>query len=194
MKLFIKVEKEGQRPGENRDTKINRTYIESGTYRRKFDSISDNAKINRIIHRLSKRMLKHRSGTLYEDMYWIDGKTGKVIASVTDSNIVEAISYSDSLNKKLKNHCNIITIHSHPNSYPPSINDFNSNCFRGYNLGIVVCHDGKIYTYNSNEYINEKYYDLVVEKYLKLGYNEKVAQEKAIMYLSDRFLITCVEV
>ena len=35
----------------------------------------------------AKEMLKHRSGTLYEDMYWIDGDTGEIVASALDEKI-----------------------------------------------------------------------------------------------------------
>ena len=72
---------EEQRYGRNKDTIVNFSYIESGEYRRKFDSISDNIKLNRLLYQLAKKMLKHRSGTLYEDMYWIDIDTGEIVAS-----------------------------------------------------------------------------------------------------------------
>ena len=42
MQEDIIKENEEQRPGRNKKTTINHTYIESGSYRRKFDGISDN--------------------------------------------------------------------------------------------------------------------------------------------------------
>ena len=60
--------------------------------------------------------------------------------------------------------------------YPPSINDLNSNFINNYGLGIVVCHDGKIFKYASNQEIKVDYYKMIVEKYLK----------KAIMNMRHR--------
>ncbi len=62
------AEDEGQRYGRNKDTAINHTYINSGSYRRKFDFISDSSELNRLIFQLSKKMLEHRSGTKFEDI------------------------------------------------------------------------------------------------------------------------------
>lgn len=72
--------KEEQRYGRNKDTTINHAYISSGEYRKKFDQISDNKNLNKLLYQLAKNMLKHRSGTLYEDMYWIDAETATIVA------------------------------------------------------------------------------------------------------------------
>ena len=60
---------ENQRRGRNKNTQIKYSYINSGAYRKKFDLISDNDKLNRVLYKIAKKMLKHRTGTLYEDMY-----------------------------------------------------------------------------------------------------------------------------
>ena len=142
---------EGQRYGRNKDTVINRTYINSGSYRRKFDFISNSSELNRLIFQLSKKMLEHRSGTKFEDMYWIDAARRTVIAEETESCSEEQIVYSNSIRSKIQKYDNLITLHSHPNSYPPSINDLNSNFMNHYGLGIVVCHDGRIFKYASSQ-------------------------------------------
>ena len=112
---------EYQRYGRNKETLINNTYIESGEYRRKFDSATDVPEVNRSIYQCSKAALKHRSGSVFEDMYWIDGKNGKVILSVTDSSDERAIIYTDNIKKTISGYNDIITVHSHPSSMPPSI-------------------------------------------------------------------------
>lgn len=66
------IELEEQRKGRNKETTVNRTYISSGEYKRKFDAISNNKKLSRILYGIAKSMLLHCSGTKYEDMYWID--------------------------------------------------------------------------------------------------------------------------
>ena len=98
-----KVALEYQRYGRNKDTLVNKTYIDGGEYRRKFDDLSDNPAVNKALYECSKAALKHRSGTELEDMYWIDGKTGKIILSVTDSKEERAIIYTE----KIKNTINL---------------------------------------------------------------------------------------
>ena len=107
---------EFQRYGRNKSTLVNSTYISSGEYRNKFDKITDNKDVNRVLYIKAKEMLLHRSGTLYEDMYWFDADTGQVIAKEVNSFEEEQILYSESINRAIE----------------------------GKNvLGIVLCHDGK---------------------------------------------------
>lgn len=101
---------EFQRYGRNKNTLVNKTYLESGEYRRKFDQISDNIAVNRSLYLKSKEALQHRSGTAYEDMFWIDEKTGTVILEMTDSHVERAILYTDRIQKIVKSNNNIITI------------------------------------------------------------------------------------
>ena len=53
----------------------------SGEYRNKFDRITNNINVNRTLYAKAKELLNHRSGTRYEDMYWVDAITGEVLAS-----------------------------------------------------------------------------------------------------------------
>lgn len=92
---------EFQRYGRNKSTLVNSTYISSGEYRNKFNKLTDSKDINRIIYSKAKEMLLHRSGTLYEDMYWFDADTGKVIAKEIDSSEEEQILYSESISKAI---------------------------------------------------------------------------------------------
>lgn len=60
---------EKQRYGRNKDTVINHSFINSGEYRKKFDRISNDRELNRMIYQIAKKMLNHRSGTMLEDNY-----------------------------------------------------------------------------------------------------------------------------
>ena len=174
--IVIKGELEFQRYGRNKGTVINHTYINSGEYRKKFDKISNNDELNRTVYQLAKKMLNHRSGTLLEDMYWIDIDTGEIIASEINQKIERGIQYSRSTKKKLKKHKNIYAIHTHPNSMPPSVGDFNSAYKNKYQVCLVCGHDGSLFLYNSNAYIIEFFYMDVIAKYKKMGYDEYEAQ------------------
>lgn len=89
------LEDEEQRYGRNKDTVINATYINSGDYRRKFDRITDLPELNRLLYKLSKKMLKHRSGTRYEDMYWIDPINLAIVAGEIQCSREELVIYSE---------------------------------------------------------------------------------------------------
>ena len=69
-----------QRSGRDKSVSINHSYINSGEYKRKFDNITDNPKLNKLLYHLAKKMLTHRSGSNYEDMYWINIETLQIIA------------------------------------------------------------------------------------------------------------------
>ncbi len=185
---------EFQRYGRNKDTLINNTYINSGEYRNKFNAITDNKDVNRILYAKAKEMLKHRSGTMLEDMYWIDGTTGEVVASALNERKESGIQYTKAILKTLYNKRGIITLHTHPNSMPPSIADFNSACRREYAISLVICHNGKIFQYISKEEINENLYTRYIQKYAGESYSEYEAQIMALRKLKENHNIDFWEV
>lgn len=187
-------ENENQRFGRDKETTVNHNYINSGEYKRKFDTISNSKELSRLLYKLAKNMLLHRSGSKYEDMYWIDLDTLEIIAKETNATWEKRIDYTRKTKKAIRKHHNILTIHTHPDSFPPSINDFNSNYEHGYEIGIIACHNGKVYMYSANERINTRYYKLVVEGYLKRGYNEDEAQLLALTEIQRNFDIRFKEV
>lgn len=197
--LQKKLEAEEQRLGRNKDTMINRTYIKGGEFRKKFDFISNDSALNKLMYDLAKKILFHRSGSLFEDMYWIDYDECVVVAKETDSLIERKIIYSEATKKVIENYKNspektLITLHSHPSSFPPSIDDFMANFNNDYSLGVIVCHNGSIFMYAANERINSDYYNLVVVDYIKAGYNDYEAQMDAIKELQKNFDIMFKEV
>lgn len=185
---------EYQRYGRNKNTLVNSTYIESGEYRRKFDNATDNAEVNKALYDNAKKALRHRSGTAFENMYWIDSNTGKTILAVEDSKEERAIIYNERIMKTIRNESDIITLHTHPSSMPPSASDLNS-CFRnGYKKGFVACHNGRVFGYTANEEINERIYNMYVERFTKDGYDEFGAQMRALNKLSQTYDVSVWEV
>lgn len=190
----MKEEKEEQRTGRNKNTTVNKAYISGGEFRKKFDKISDSKELNKLLYRLAKEMLLHRTGTEYEDMYWIDAEECIIVAEIVDSNVEGKIEYPESLKKKLLQCKGLVTIHSHPSGLPPSISDFNSNFEHGYSLGVVIGHNGKVFVYRSNEAISETYFELKVALYTKKGYNEFESRVLAINNCMEHFDIEYKEV
>ena len=187
-------ELEQQRKGRNKNTIIDYNYISSNRYRKKFDYISNDKKLNKLLYKIAKKMLLHRSGTEYEDMYWIDLINGKIVCKITDAKYKKKILYTAAIKKMIKKSENLLTIHTHPDSFPPSIDDINSNYDHNYEIGIVICHDGRVYMYSAEERINVNYYKLTVEDYLKNGYNEDTAQIEALKEMQKKFSIYFKEV
>jgi hypothetical protein len=185
---------EYQRYGRNKETTINHTYINSGEYRNKFDRITDNSGVNRILYTKAKEVLNHRSGTKYEDMYWIDGTTGEIVASALNEQMESGIQYTDTILNAISGKNNLIAFHNHPSSMPPSIADFNSVLAHKYEVAFIVCHDGRIIQYTSKEKVNERLYLMYIQKYITDGYGEYEAQWKALERLKENYNIDFWEV
>ena len=190
------IEIENQRYGRNKDTLVNSTYINSGEYRRKFDSVTDNNDVNRTLYSKAKEMLEHRSGTLFEDMYWIDGNTGEVVAKEITSSAARTVEYSATTKKAISSYekNRIIAIHTHPGSMPPSVADLNSCFSNGYKCGCIVCHNGKLFVYTSSEEINERLYHMYLQSFLNDGETEYDAQINALNELKRNCKIDFWEV
>ena len=77
---------------------------------------------------------------------------------------------------------------------PPSVADFNSLHEHGYILGIVICHDGKLFCYKSEELISQKLYDLSVAYYYNKCHDEYEAQIYALKELESLHVIEFWEV
>ncbi len=191
-----KVALEYQRYGRNKSTLVNKTYIDSGEYRRKFDNATDNPAVNKALYDSAKKALKHRSGTELEDMYWFEARTGKVIAKEINGTNPREVFYSAATKSTVNSYDKgeIIAIHTHPSSMPPSVDDFNACCVRGYKCGFVACHDGKVFGYFSEQLINPKLYEMVVERGIKDGLTEYDAQLAALNSLKRNYNIDFWEV
>ena len=185
---------EFQRYGINKSTLVNSNYISSGAYRKKFDKITDNSDFSRLLYAKAKEMLLHRSGTMYEDMYWFDEQKIEVITKEINSFEEEQILYSESINKAIIGNENVVAMHTHPCSMPPSIADFNSVEEHNYKLGIVLCHDGKIFCYRSSEKVTKLMYELHVADYYNQLHDEYEAQFMALKELSETYDIEFWEV
>lgn len=139
-------------------------------------------------------MLLHRSGTLYEDMYWIDTETMGIVASETNCNLEQRIEYSNATKKAIQGKEGLLTIHSHPNSFPPSLEDFNANFLNRNDFGIVCCHDGKIYKYQSDELVQEEEWSVAYHVNYKRYRDEHIAQTQVWKDIMKKYKIYLMEV
>lgn len=127
-------------------------------------------------------------------MYWIDGETGTLISKELDAKSPRIVTYSGKTKKVIKANNNIIALHTHPSSMPPSVEDLNSCYNNGYKCGFVACHNGKVFGYSSGQYINPKLYELSVGDYIDGGLSEFEAQMRTLIDLKRNHDIDIWEV
>jgi hypothetical protein len=178
--------REDSRYGKDKSTAIDHNYIDSGEYRRKFDNITDNKELNRNLYLSAKKMLNHRTGTDFEDMYWFDGDNGKEFASKTDMKTPSVVKYSPDYMKKFQDIKNKVTIHNHPRSMPPSIGDFQSAFDNGYSNGVIAAHDGSVYTYKIILEPQPELYKTLTADYKAMGFSDITAEQKALDEMMSR--------
>lgn len=166
--------------------KVDLNFINSASYKNKFKKITDNRAVNAQIYKQAKAMLTHRNGTFCEDMCLINGKTGSIEGKQSSSTVTNNVIYNDSLKNAIKRNppYTLISIHNHGTNIPPTGKDFTSNGSHRYKLGVVVCHDGTVYTYKvGNKAFTSGELDKRVEKYKKIYYNilnDKEVHEKVL--------------
>lgn len=186
---FVDIKNEEQKSEMIKEAKIDEKYINSLEYKKQFDNLTDNPEANKSIYECSKNMLKHRTGTMYEDMYFIDRDTGKIIASSTKMDLESKVGYNKEIRKALSscNMNNVISIHNHPSSMPPSAGDFNAALKNGYHEGYILGHDGTIIRYESGkELIDRNAYEYRLALERKNVYNEYDAQVRVLDEMKKR--------
>ena len=162
-----------------RDTEISRSKIESADYGRRMSAIDDSRDVTNIMTREAKRILNHRSGTEYEDLIFIDTRTGKYITR-TDYNRKRGVLPSNRMMKMLQDapEYTVATLHNHPGSTAPSPADIHVIYKRKNKYGVVVCHDGTIYKYSIDpERYNEPGYWSAFAYLDEKGYNNNILKE-----------------
>lgn len=168
--------------------KVDFSIFDSKKWNDNFDSISDNSKVNSSIKRISEQMLKHRSGTFYEDLYFIDANTGKIAGFNTSDNKKLGVTVNEKIRNALDNqNITLIGIHNHPYSSLPSLSDLNAIAKRSnQSMGVIVCHDGTIFTYSKPfSEIKEFDYKMGLTKFKK--YSKITNENKGMEYLSNLY-------
>ncbi len=158
---------------DNPVTIINKSDIDSPKYRNKFDVFGETTKIARCMSQEARKMLHHRTGTLYEDLSFIDSKTGKYITR-NDYNVEKEVMPSKRMIKMVEEAepYSIIAIHNHPTSSTPSMSDINSAWKKKYKYGLIACHNGNIFKYRITGDYNPIIVNAHLDKIHKLIYNK----------------------
>ena len=135
----------------------------SDGYHDLYMGITGNDIVDERVYEEAKKILAHRRDTVYEDVVLIDMDTGDLIARLDTDHTRYGATYTEefvqSIQEAKKRGTRILAIHNHPNSFPPSLDDGSSACKHGYDLGVVCCHDGSVYTYTKT--VAEYSYELL---------------------------------
>jgi proteasome lid subunit RPN8/RPN11 len=161
------LEIEDERSNGDRTVYINRELIFSNRYIDAIKSLGEDRYCSKDILDSARKMLDHHHGDKYEDLYFIDTKTHKVL-SRTDYRVNEQEVLPTSTMKDMaRNNPNIISIHNHPTDALPSYEDIKTCFLVGYKYGLVVCHSGDIFQYRTLDSINKIMYESECSIYYK---------------------------
>lgn len=144
------AEKEASKPKpEAPHTVVSRKMVDSADFRKKFSALGEEKKAERALWSRATEMLKHRSGTEYEDIAYVNSKTGRSLINRNYS-VKHTAKPRKAMDRMLEaaEEYSIIGIHNHPNSGAPSIDDLRTAQLRKYKYGVVVCHNGTVYKYS----------------------------------------------
>ena len=80
----------------------------------------------------------------------------------------------------------IISIHNHPQSTVPSIDDLDSCYKHKYKYGVIACHNGDAFRYSVKGDFDKNYTDMLLDKVQMILYNkDKLSVERYEEKLAD---------
>jgi len=126
----------------------------------KFRGITGIKEVDESIYNSAVEILKHRNGTVHEDLYLINAKTGDLLHSLTTCDLRNEVKHDDKTRAVIKEahekKFEIIAIHNHPSGLPPSLDDGVSAFDNGFIKGVAVGHNLEVYTYSATNKHYEK--------------------------------------
>lgn len=115
----------------------------------KYYSLGENESVTHTLINAQAEIIRHRGGTNYEDLAFIDENGHYKIQKKFNSEAeVEPTREMKQMLNESKPY-SIISIHNHPLSTTPSISDMHLSYQRKYKYGLVECHDGTVIKYKS---------------------------------------------
>ena len=131
--------------------RVDLDYVRSNEYRMKFHGITGSAVVDDRIAEQCRDILESRTGTYKETLVILDADKGSLLTKITDSPGDNQIVYDDKVLEAIQSARNrghrLLSIHNHPEGYPPTADDCVSAYHRGYSFGVVCGHNGAVYTY-----------------------------------------------
>ncbi|UNT96430.1 minor capsid protein [Allobaculum mucilyticum] len=205
-----KTQKEETKPGEPKESGLSGTvgpwgsnvvdkkFIQSPEYRRKFSHLTENSQVNDTIRKFFTGALTKYSGTDTEVMQIIDADTGEILIRKVGNRNELGVSLSPEEIEMIKNYKgNIIGMHNHPTNLLPTGSDFVASGSRKYLFGIVGTHDGRVFKYSHGDTpVIPSIIDKTLENsahYCKTEDEERNAINKAMERLKADWGLSCEE-
>lgn len=131
-------------------------------------------------------MLEHRSGTLYEDLAFINSATGDALLQDT-YNVERACLPTKRMKAMLLNSepYTVIAVHNHPGSSVPSKADLKAAFDCKYKYGVVVCHNGVIFKYSVKKEFSTYLVNAALDRLQNALYNEIGSVEDILKEFAD---------
>lgn len=173
--------------------------IRSAEFSRKFSDLTDDSRINDRIRSLAQGNITKNNGTYTEMLDVIDLDTGEsVVRKVGERNAME-VALSPEERATVREHKGrIVGIHNHPTNIYPTGSDFVTAAARGYEFGIIVTHDLRVFKYTGPKIvIKPEAIDEIIDKQIKMAYTDDDKRrgfERAMKELERRYGITWEEV
>jgi hypothetical protein len=191
-KYTLEAEKKSRK---GHSTSVDWDVVKSPEYKKRFIGITGNLDVDLLLHAKAVDILTHRNNTSYEDLYLISVEYKKIVGCQLHSTKENTVVYNDSLKSAIAKYGigTLVSIHNHPYSKPPSGSDLSSNFAHGYNRSVIICHNGDIHVYKTeNIRISAMLFDMTVEKYIKPPYNmnESHAYEFTLKMFESNYKIS----
>jgi len=162
---------------------VNNKIVNTKKYHDKFYSIGMSKLVTESVYVNSIKILNHRGGTNYEDLYAIDSRTGEPIVKQDKLSIDGKVGLTQEQYANIIDNSNdVILIHNHPNSSRPSYEDIKTLYTEDkVDKSIIISHNGSVQAIEltKRNYDIERIYDYWYNKFRKEGLTRQESNLKA---------------
>ena len=152
--------------------KVDMDYVKSDAYAEKFSKLDMPKDAVASVRKAAIAMLTHRSDTDLEDLALVSNSEGRIVARSASSSIPFETARNAEVEKAISTYPrgDLVSIHNHPLSIPPTGSDFASAGYNGYGGGVVALHNGEVFYYEVGDMpFRSQFFDGKVEELVKMG-------------------------
>ncbi|MEG1907216.1 MAG: phage minor capsid protein [Gordonibacter sp.] len=144
-----------------RTPKVDIDLIESAPYRKAFDFFD--SEVGDTVCTTAREMLKHRTGTTLEDFAAISLSGNSITTRLVSSSTSKVAKLTNENKRAISGakRGDLITLHNHPESMPPSFADFVMLRHKSIRYGVIACHDGGVFRYRIT---NRKLFEAAIDE------------------------------
>ena len=144
--------------------------VATDAYAAKMRKLGETENVTNVITYQTRNTLWRRNGTRYEDLIYVNSRTGGAIAQ-RGQNTAGAVGPTDRMKRMIiDNPREVIGIHNHPYNMLPSADDLRAA--RRYKYGLVACHNGAVIRYEVSDRANIDAVDKLLY-YMQPKFNRK---------------------